>query len=73
MKSILKTLTLCALTAACFAQATELTFESVDADQNGYISMTEADSHEALKEQFKKLDTDEDGQLSPEEFKSFAN
>ncbi len=72
MKQFLKTFAVCALSVAFVAQASELTFESVDADENGYISVAEADSYEALKEQFKKLDADEDGQLSPEEFKGFA-
>ncbi len=72
MKQFLKIFAVCALSVAFVAQASELTFDTVDADDNGYISVAEADSYEALKEQFKKLDADEDGQLSPEEFEGFA-
>lgn len=72
MKQFFKTFAVCALSIAFVAQASELTFKTVDADENGYISVAEADSYEALKEQFKKLDVDEDGQLSPEEFKGFT-
>ncbi len=72
MKQFLKIFAVCALSVAFVAQASELTFDTVDADDNGYISVAEADSYEALKEQFKKLDADEDGRLSEEEFKGFA-
>ena len=72
MKHVLKTLTIAVCSLAFFAQADALTFESVDTDKNGFISMSEADSHAALKEQFKKLDADEDGQLSKEEFAGFG-
>lgn len=72
MKQFFKTFAVCALSVAFIAQASELTFETVDADDNGYISVAEADSYEALKEQFVKLDADEDGQLSPEEFEGYT-
>lgn len=73
MKQLMTLIFTGALSVACLAQAGELTFESVDTDKNGFISVSEADSHAALKEQFKKLDADEDGQLSKEEFAGYGN
>ncbi|CAM2005385.1 hypothetical protein [Acanthopleuribacter pedis] len=72
MKNFLKTLSIVALTTAAFVQAGELTFETVDADKDGFISMTEAEGHAALLEQFKALDADADGQLSKEEFAKYG-
>ncbi|MFP8967240.1 hypothetical protein ACKC9G_11725 [Pokkaliibacter sp. CJK22405] len=46
-------------------------FYQVDADQNGIISVQEAQVSESLSLQFAQLDTDKDGVLSSEEFASF--
>jgi len=49
------------------AQA-DLSFQSVDLNTDGYISITEAVSDETLIDQFTILDTDDDGMLTESEF-----
>lgn len=43
-------------------------FVSLDADENGSISRTEAEKNAALSALFDKLDTNQDGELSLSEF-----
>ena len=43
-------------------------FESLDKNGDGKISLTEASSNDALFVAFKGLDADKDGELSREEF-----
>lgn len=47
------------------------TFESLDKNQDGKISLNEASEHDALFVAFKGLDKDRDGELSREEFAAF--
>jgi Ca2+-binding EF-hand superfamily protein len=48
------------------------TFDSLDANKDGQISIQEATGHDALFVAFKKLDTNKDGMLSKEEFAAFS-
>lgn len=67
---------LCALvvvtgTAAQAASAGKPTFESLDKNSDGKVSLNEASDHDALFVAFKSLDTNKDGVLSREEFAAF--
>jgi len=57
--------------AAVFAQGAQPTFESLDKNSDGQISIQEATSHDDLFVAFKKLDTNKDGLLSKEEFAAY--
>lgn len=59
-----------ALPFAAHAQSTP-TFESLDKNGDGKISVAEASSHDALFVAFKDLDKDRDGNLTREEFAAF--
>lgn len=59
-----------ALPFAAHAQSTP-TFESLDKNGDGKISVAEAASHDALFVAFKSLDKDRDGNLTREEFAAF--
>ena len=48
------------------------TFESLDKNADGQISIQEATSHDDLFVAFKKLDTNQDGLLSKAEFATFS-
>jgi Ca2+-binding EF-hand superfamily protein len=48
------------------------TFDSLDANKDGQISIQEATGHDDLFVAFKKLDTNKDGMLSKEEFAAYA-
>ncbi|MFC3123060.1 EF-hand domain-containing protein [Agaribacter flavus] len=50
----------------CFASSD--LFESLDIDDSGTISVTEASVHSVLNEMFTTLDENADGELSFEEF-----
>jgi len=54
------------MTSAAFAQA--VTFESLDKNSDGQISIQEATVNDEVFVAFKKLDTNKDGALSKEEF-----
>ena len=43
-------------------------FEDADADQDGVISLTEAEGHDGLVTVFTEADADKDGKLSKEEY-----
>ncbi|RZF94999.1 calmodulin [Pseudoalteromonas sp. N1230-9] len=67
MKTVNKTFALLALvsSSAAFA-ATD--FETLDVNDDGAISQSEASVDATLMSQFKELDTDGNGELSEEEF-----
>lgn len=58
-----------ALSLSAFAQT--VTFESLDANKDGLISVQEASSNDDLFTAFKSLDKDKDGALSKEEFAAY--
>lgn len=47
-------------------------FESLDKNADGQISIQEATTHDELFVAFKKLDTNKDGSLSKDEFAAYA-
>jgi Ca2+-binding EF-hand superfamily protein len=53
-----------------FAQATA-SFESLDANKDGKISIHEATSNDDLFTAFKNLDKNKDGELTKEEFAAY--
>jgi len=67
-KSVAVAFGLC-MASAAFAQA--VTFESLDKNSDGQISIQEATANDELFVAFKQLDTNKDGALSKEEFASF--
>jgi Ca2+-binding EF-hand superfamily protein len=50
----------------------DVTFQTLDQNADGYISVEEAASEEVLVSQFKSLDSDEDGMISEAEFGSLT-
>jgi len=52
--------------------AVEITFESLDTDNDGQISEAEVVNEQALLVSFNKLDLDQDGKLSEEEYNKFV-
>ena len=47
-------------------------FDSLDANKDGQISIQEATGHDDVFVAFKKLDTNKDGALSKEEFAAYS-
>lgn len=72
MKKLLAAVLASAFAAPAFAQA--VTFESVDADQSGTISLAELQAvvPNVNEETFRAIDTDGSGELSPEEFAAIS-
>lgn len=66
----LASLGLLAATATPAADA-KPSFESLDKNGDGKISLTEASNHDALFVAFKSLDADKDGELTREEFAKY--
>lgn len=58
-------------TGIVFAQ-TVPSFQSLDKNEDGQISIQEATTHDELFVAFKKLDTNKDGSLSKEEFAAYS-
>ena len=56
---------------AAQADAAKPTFESLDKNSDGKVSLNEAAENDALFVAFKGLDTDKDGTLSREEFAAY--
>ncbi len=71
-KRILMLMTVCSLcltaTIVVAAASKMPTFEGLDVDRDGYISVNEAAPCKALTDCFVKADTDKDGQLNLTEF-----
>jgi Ca2+-binding EF-hand superfamily protein len=59
------------LASAAYAQSGKPSFESLDKNADGKISLDEASADPALFTAFKTLDTNKDGYLSKEEFSAF--
>lgn len=57
-------------TGSAFAQG-KPSFESLDKNGDGKISLTEASTDDALFVAFKSLDTNKDGELTREEFAKY--
>jgi hypothetical protein len=53
------------------AQADPPSFDSLDKDRDGKVSLNEAAEHDALFVAFKSLDADKDGALTRAEFAAF--
>jgi len=68
--ALLASLGLLAATATLAADA-KPTFESVDKNGDGKISLAEASNDDALFVAFKSLDANKDGELTPEEFAKY--
>lgn len=60
-----------ALAGGAFAQSGKPTFESLDKNADGKVSLDEASVDSALFTAFKTLDTNKDGYLSKEEFAAY--
>ena len=58
------------LSAPAFA-AEAASFDALDKNHDGKVSVAEASGHDALFVAFKSLDKDKDGTLSREEFAAF--
>ncbi|MEZ4599764.1 MAG: hypothetical protein R2940_08245 [Syntrophotaleaceae bacterium] len=76
MKRILTNLCLLAavlfsVTAFAGEESAPSTFQTLDVDQDGYISGQEAASSESLNQEFKKVDANQDGKLDEAEFAAF--
>ncbi|MDY0067205.1 MAG: hypothetical protein RBS02_12555 [Steroidobacteraceae bacterium] len=56
------------LATAAIAAESEATFESLDKDSDGRVSINEATEDDALFVAFEKLDRNRDGELTREEF-----
>ncbi|CAH9049764.1 hypothetical protein PSECIP111951_00025 [Pseudoalteromonas holothuriae] len=64
------TLTIASLISTV-ALAEEVTFQSLDSNNDGVISPTEAQVSTELAKQYRKLDSNKDNELSPVEFAHF--
>jgi Ca2+-binding EF-hand superfamily protein len=69
--SLLAALTAVATGAALAAQSAKPTFESLDKNSDGKVSLNEAADNDALFVAFKGLDANKDGMLSREEFAAY--
>tara|TARA_R110001583_G_scaffold21088_1_gene80257 strand:- start:24517 stop:24780 length:264 start_codon:yes stop_codon:yes gene_type:complete len=50
----------------------ETSFESIDVDSDGVISMEEVAEHEVLQLAFDELDANKDGSISEDEYKNLS-
>jgi len=69
--SLLAALVALAAGAALAADPAKPSFESLDKNSDGKVSLNEASENDALFVAFKGLDTNKDGVLSPEEFAAY--
>jgi Ca2+-binding EF-hand superfamily protein len=69
--SLLAALTVLAAGAAVAAQPAKPSFESLDKNSDGKVSLNEAADNDGLFVAFKSLDTNKDGMLSREEFAAY--
>ncbi|CAM4196976.1 hypothetical protein [Pseudoalteromonas byunsanensis] len=53
------------------AFAADLTFQTLDSNNDGVISPTEAQVSEELAKQYRELDSNKDNELTPVEFAQF--
>ena len=67
----LTTLGVLAAGAALAAEPAKPSFESLDKNSDGKVSLNEAADNDGLFVAFKGLDTNKDGVLSPEEFAAY--
>ena len=74
IRSLFAMLFITGFVAAC-SQATKqegmYTFEELDHNANGYISMSEAGTMPSISKQFKSIDTDADGNINITEFQAY--
>jgi Ca2+-binding EF-hand superfamily protein len=75
LRSLTGAASILALFAAGFAitahAAEAPSFDALDKDKDGKVSVAEASGHDALFVAFKDLDKDKDGMLTREEFAAF--
>ena len=69
--SLLAALTAVVASAALAQQSAKPSFESLDKNSDGKVSLNEAADNDALFVAFKGLDTNKDGMLSREEFAAY--
>ena len=69
--SLLAALAALAAGALLAAEPAKPTFESLDKNSDGKVSLNEAAENDALFVAFKSLDTNKDGVLSREEFAAY--
>jgi Ca2+-binding EF-hand superfamily protein len=69
--SLLAMLTALAAGTALAAEPAKPSFESLDKNSDGKVSLNEAADNDALFVAFKSLDTNKDGTLSREEFAAY--
>ena len=58
-------------TAGLQAADAILTFEEMDSDSNGYISLDEAKATNDIANNFKQIDTDDNGKINITEFQEY--
>ena len=58
-------------TAGLQAADTIQTFEEMDSDSNGYITLDEAKTVNDISKNFKKIDTDDNGNINVTEFQEY--
>jgi Ca2+-binding EF-hand superfamily protein len=51
---------------------TDMSFESIDVDSDGVISMEEVSEHEVLQLAFEELDANKDGSISEDEYQKLS-
>jgi len=71
MKNMLFAITLIA-SAVAFADNSSNVFAKLDSDQNGLVSLSEAQVNTAVAKDFVVMDVNGDGELSADEFKQYA-